>query len=595
MDNLPKNQDFVRLAKQGDQQSLAQLAQTARPRLYTFVYRIVLNPDIADDIAQQTMLEMIKKLQNLRENDKFWPWLRAIALNFIKKEYSRRQRQKHPPLPKDIGQDQNNRKIRNQLDLLIGNELKSLVQKSISALSPKHRTVLVLRCYENLDYSQIAQQLDSSELAVRLIFCRAKKKLKAQLSKQGYKKNALLTVITLFAKLTAPDDTAAAQITINPATLSAGPIPQIITYLTSAAFLALVLTAILLALIADDLTYFAKNYKPAADITTPADKKLLATTPNAKAYPKLIMSLNHPAVKYLAFINSNQNPPMPIILENRHANYIFDPAQNTLTIKNQRTTLDQLANQFHKTNAEKILNPQALTNLKNFLILTDNNPKTTPLPDPSFTEQFHYPWPDSVTIIDQRDQLHKTGIAQLSITGQIASTNIHAKAILPLYPAAAQNHPPTLDIILSPTKNPDQKIKLTFRENHASRMFTGLCKPWQILAAVDSIRLDAAKLNHPCKTQYPTPDLTTLTVTTPKQNLIYTINNNTDLVEKLVIISADKTKTLATLDFSYSEKITQNPHKYLPDKSALIDTWAPGFGFIKILEFTQSQQTDPTK
>ncbi|MHC4890731.1 MAG: RNA polymerase sigma factor, partial [Planctomycetota bacterium] len=68
----------------------------------------------------------------------------------------------------------------------------------------RHRNVLVLRCFEKMPYSEIATIMNCSEMAAQVLFHRAKRSLKRQLSKHSFGKGFLLSALALFAKATAP-------------------------------------------------------------------------------------------------------------------------------------------------------------------------------------------------------------------------------------------------------------------------------------------------------------------------------------------------------------------------------------------------------
>ena len=62
---MKKNVDYVSLverAQLGDKQSLERLTELAEERLREDVSRITLNPDLTQDIVQEILLEMLKKL-----------------------------------------------------------------------------------------------------------------------------------------------------------------------------------------------------------------------------------------------------------------------------------------------------------------------------------------------------------------------------------------------------------------------------------------------------------------------------------------------------------------------------------------------------
>jgi RNA polymerase sigma-70 factor (ECF subfamily) len=186
MDN---NKDYIELVEQarsGNRQSLDTLAQRIRGRLYAYVYRIVLREDISQDIVQESMLEMFNNLEKLEQTDRFWPWLCKIAFYKTRHYYAKEHRHKTVSIsdagdwPQDELKD-----ARTGLTALIGDELKQLIFDAMRELKPKHRAVLAMRCYEEMQYSQIAQLMGSSELSTRVLFYRAKEALHKHFSKKG--------------------------------------------------------------------------------------------------------------------------------------------------------------------------------------------------------------------------------------------------------------------------------------------------------------------------------------------------------------------------------------------------------------------------
>src|SRR4030043_1161333 len=84
MDQQLDQIELIRRAQCGDRQCLGQLAKQARTRLYTYVYRLTQQDDLAQEIVQESLLEMCKVLGKLRQNDRFWPWLYGIAINKLR-------------------------------------------------------------------------------------------------------------------------------------------------------------------------------------------------------------------------------------------------------------------------------------------------------------------------------------------------------------------------------------------------------------------------------------------------------------------------------------------------------------------------------
>ncbi len=72
---MKKDMDYVKLVERaqiGDKQGLERLTELAEVRLREDVGRITLNPDLTQDIVQETLLEMMKKLSELKTAERFW-------------------------------------------------------------------------------------------------------------------------------------------------------------------------------------------------------------------------------------------------------------------------------------------------------------------------------------------------------------------------------------------------------------------------------------------------------------------------------------------------------------------------------------------
>ena len=60
--------------------------------LYRFIYQNVGNEETAKDLCQTAFIKMYKQLKNLKDRDKFTPWIYRIALNLCRDEFKRRKR-----------------------------------------------------------------------------------------------------------------------------------------------------------------------------------------------------------------------------------------------------------------------------------------------------------------------------------------------------------------------------------------------------------------------------------------------------------------------------------------------------------------------
>src|SRR4030043_133251 len=94
---MEKTVDHVRLVKGaqlGDKESLGKLTEVAGERLRVDVFRLVLQEELAGEIVQESLFEMLRVLKDLKDAGRFWPWLYKIALNKVRLHYRAEQRRR---------------------------------------------------------------------------------------------------------------------------------------------------------------------------------------------------------------------------------------------------------------------------------------------------------------------------------------------------------------------------------------------------------------------------------------------------------------------------------------------------------------------
>lgn len=196
----------VREAQTGDRQSLSELSEQVQKKVYTYIYRLTLDYHLTQDLTQDTVLEMVKSLPQLGlvHVNGFWAWIFRTALGKVQHHFrpqgARRLAQKTTSSQSAL--DSRVAEHTNAMDAVIRDEIRNMVMDAMKAIELKYRNILILRCFDNLSYGQIAGILGGSELRARLLFFRAKRSLKGQLERHGFKRDHLLAVLTMFAGLT---------------------------------------------------------------------------------------------------------------------------------------------------------------------------------------------------------------------------------------------------------------------------------------------------------------------------------------------------------------------------------------------------------
>ncbi len=242
--------EMITRAQHGDRTSMGQLAELAEARLLTYIYRLTLNYDLTEELCQQTLVKMVQSLQNLEKVDRFWCWLLRHAMGEVQ-HYYRDQKRKHQAeieaLNTEYFQKYVERNHQDGLDRAARIELTDIIYDAIAQMRLAYRNVLVLRCYENLSFAEIADFMDCKELRARVLFFRAKHALKQTLARRGFERDHLMMGLSLFGALTLPTQATSAAGTVTATSLNIGFLGTLAGYMGT--HLGLTLAALATALI----------------------------------------------------------------------------------------------------------------------------------------------------------------------------------------------------------------------------------------------------------------------------------------------------------------------------------------------------------
>jgi RNA polymerase sigma-70 factor (ECF subfamily) len=143
---------LVELAQHGDRAAYEDLATASASRLYRTAYRIVRDPDRADEAVQQTLVTMWRELPSLRDLDRFESWTYRLVVRFCLAEGRRSRRVGVREVPIDDMMPARG-------DDFADTDLRDQLQRALGELSLEHRTVVVLHHFSGLALGEIADVL----------------------------------------------------------------------------------------------------------------------------------------------------------------------------------------------------------------------------------------------------------------------------------------------------------------------------------------------------------------------------------------------------------------------------------------------------
>lgn len=137
------------------------LLQRHQTRVYNYIYQMVKDRTLTEDIFQETFIKAITTLRQGRytETGKFAAWINRIARNLVI-DYFRQEKAEASVSADDDNYDVLNRKELSEdtiEDLMIDNQIRADIRKLIRHLPQTQRQVLIMRFYKNLSFKEIAE------------------------------------------------------------------------------------------------------------------------------------------------------------------------------------------------------------------------------------------------------------------------------------------------------------------------------------------------------------------------------------------------------------------------------------------------------
>lgn len=171
--NVP---DLVQRAGAGDRGCLDKLVNLFHADIFRFIYYRVGSRLEAEDLTQDTFLEMTRSLIRLREPAKFKAWLYRIALNKVR-DYHRKKRIRTFFL-RTRSVEETEEGPASPLGQVMAKEFWHEFRGMTQQMSIKEREVFMLRFVAQLGIREIADAMGRNESTVKTHLYRALKKFK---------------------------------------------------------------------------------------------------------------------------------------------------------------------------------------------------------------------------------------------------------------------------------------------------------------------------------------------------------------------------------------------------------------------------------
>jgi RNA polymerase sigma factor (sigma-70 family) len=164
--NQSTDDELVKLYGAGDNKAFEILLLRYKSKAYTYIYLIVRNRELAEDIFQDTFIKAIATIQQGRyvESGKFLAWINRIAHNLII-DHFRREKNENTFSADAVDYDiVNNAKLSEKSfeDTISNEQVLVDVVHLIDFLPLSQQKVIRMRYFEDLSFKEIAEKTDVS-------------------------------------------------------------------------------------------------------------------------------------------------------------------------------------------------------------------------------------------------------------------------------------------------------------------------------------------------------------------------------------------------------------------------------------------------
>ena len=171
---------LVARAKSGDLEALEALYRAFETPVYNLALRMLRSPEDAEDVLQETFLEVVRSIKQYRAEGHLWGWIRQIAASKALMRIRRNQVRATEELHEEVhqgggGAGAAHSTIPARVDL----------ERAFERLSATSRTVVWLHDVEGYTHEEIAEQMGKTVSFSKSQLARAHARLRGMLDAEG--------------------------------------------------------------------------------------------------------------------------------------------------------------------------------------------------------------------------------------------------------------------------------------------------------------------------------------------------------------------------------------------------------------------------
>ena len=167
--------------KAGDREAFMTLTRLYQRKIFLLAFSFFQNREDALDIVQETFLRLYQKIHFFKAGRNFQNWIMQIAKNLCI-DYYRKNHSKHKNLETGKNIEEMNLASDDGRNVHQASAIKDIVSRCLTKLSERQRMIFVMKHYNHLKYSEIAQIMNIAPGTVKSLHFKAVHNLRGHVS-----------------------------------------------------------------------------------------------------------------------------------------------------------------------------------------------------------------------------------------------------------------------------------------------------------------------------------------------------------------------------------------------------------------------------
>jgi RNA polymerase sigma-70 factor, ECF subfamily len=178
---MNSSEDLIARARAGEHEAFRLLFVRYAKPILSFVYEMIGDRDLAEEVTQETFVRAFKNLDQVRDDTKAVTWLFGIGKNVAREALRSKQRDRVNREQEDVTELSDNMAQASPSEALLSKELNGAIRRALSLLDEDYRLVFVLKVFHQCRYEEIAEITGFSLAKVKTDLHRARLELRKRM------------------------------------------------------------------------------------------------------------------------------------------------------------------------------------------------------------------------------------------------------------------------------------------------------------------------------------------------------------------------------------------------------------------------------